>query len=186
MTRVKLIAQRHARYVRGDVFKATDAEMESFGDKFEIVGEGLPPDDDELSLSAGAIVLCERFEVDPLQVDGTGPSGQITADNVMDYIALRDVAVIKGDGKEVIRTPGGGDVHATRSALDLARECDVDIDDVTGTGRDGRIILNDVRDYLKSTASTPSEVEQDDVVVEPAGPLDDSEEDNADVEWFGT
>lgn len=160
MTRVKLIAQRHARYKRGDVFKATDAEMESFGDKFEIIGEGLPPDDDNLSLSAGAIVLCERFEVDPLQVDGTGPSGQITADNVMDYIALRDVAVIKGDGKTVIRTPDDGDVHATRSALDLARERGVILENVTGTGRDGKIILNDVRDYLKVTTLAADEVEQ--------------------------
>lgn len=163
MTRVKLIAKRHARYKRGDVFKVTDAEMESFGDKFQIVGEGLPPDDDELSLSAGAIVLCERFEVDPLQVDGTGPSGQITADNVMDYIALRDVTVIKGDGKTVIRTLDDGDVDATRSALDLARERGVILENVMGTGRDGKIILNDVRDYLKATAPV-TEVEQDEAV----------------------
>ena len=37
-------------------------------------------------------------------------------------------------------------LNATEAALNLAEELDVDIDEVEGTGADGRITVKDVRD----------------------------------------
>ena len=152
MPQARVVAQRHAHYGYGDVFNASDAEMESFGDKLELVPS--ETDFDGLNISANAIVMCERYEVDPLQIDGTGKTGQITENDVASYNQSRNVVVIKSDGETVVRTPAG-EIDATKSAIDLAEELEIDLNDVDGTGKDGRIVQKDVLAFI-------GEVELDD------------------------
>lgn len=48
-------------------------------------------------------------------------------------------------------------IDATDTALELAREKDVDLSGVDGTGEDGRIVKKDVKAYIDAQEATPGE-----------------------------
>lgn len=149
------VLKKHAHYKPGDVFDAHPLELRDFGDKLEpfgyFVDGGSYPKG--FSASAGAQVLAERNSVDLRTVEGTGQGGMVVEADVIRYAMTRNVTVVTGDGETVLRTPDG-DVAATASAIELAREHSVNLNDVTGTGQAGRILKSDVQLWLDGNAQS--------------------------------
>lgn len=85
--------------------------------------------------------LAESLGVDLAQVRGTGPRGQVTREDVEAYAAAHQAVAGAGNGK----------VRAVPAARRLARELDVDLRQVRGTGPEGRIQPEDVRAFAEAS-----------------------------------
>ncbi len=62
---------------------------------------------------------------------------------------------VKQDHPHMAGNKGGGNIHATPSVRRLASEFGVDLTKVTGSGRKGRIVAEDVKSYVKYELSRP-------------------------------
>ena len=104
-----------------------------------------------VSASPLAIRMADSLGVDVAFVKGTGPRGQVTREDVEDYVSAQHTPSAPADG-----TTRGG-VRAVPAARRVARELGVDLHTVIGTGPEGRIQPDDVRAYLEpATAKVPA------------------------------
>ena len=78
------------------------------------------------------------------QIEGSGPNGRITADDVQAYAAQRGAVALPANMDRVLASP---------KARILARNRGVDLSGLTGTGVDGLIV---VRDVETATISIPA------------------------------
>jgi pyruvate dehydrogenase E2 component (dihydrolipoamide acetyltransferase) len=133
-------------------------------------GEALPeeaepeqPTDAEAAVSAPskpkvtpvAERLAETYDVDLTEIEGTGPGGKIVR---ADVEAAQEAAQAAED--EAAAEPAN--VRATPAARRIARERDVDLHAIEGTGPRGRVQAADVRDYQPTPepeAAPPAEAE---------------------------
>ncbi len=109
----------------------------------------------------------DENDVDLGKVEPTGSHGQVTKDDINRYLEGGEPAAAEpeetGKGKE-----DEGRVLATPATRKYARENDIDISKVEGTGPAGRVSREDIDRYLEEG---PSEQE----TTEPAGPEDEVE-----------
>jgi pyruvate dehydrogenase E2 component (dihydrolipoamide acetyltransferase) len=80
--------------------------------------------------------LAESLGIDLAQVQGTGPRGQVTREDVVAHGAAQQTA-----------TSSDGAVRAVPAARRLARELGVELRQVRGTGPGGRIQSEDIRTF---------------------------------------
>jgi pyruvate/2-oxoglutarate dehydrogenase complex dihydrolipoamide acyltransferase (E2) component len=92
--------------------------------------------------------------VDVTRITGTGPSGQVTRADVQQYVA---------QGGDRAARPGAPAASAARTlgfisprVAELAAQQGVDLRQVRGTGRDGRITSRDVEAFVASRQSAPA------------------------------
>lgn len=88
-----------------------------------------------------AVDLANEHDVELSDVVGTGRDGAITEKDVLDFIEQRDSS--DDDDGEGDQNPKFSD-----AALKLAQENDVDLAEVTGTGKDGSIKVDDVQAFI--------------------------------------
>ncbi len=108
-------------------------------------------DPSEVRATPGARQLAEKEDVDLTAVEGTGPQGVVTEDDVREHaLAADSTAGPSGDGQalevvhEPIETPPP-DVRASPGARQLAGQASLDLTAVEGTGPEGVVTAADVR-----------------------------------------
>ena len=119
----------HAQYTAGEVFDASPAEMESFGDKFDPVENYVPPESKEAPIPADAKIgddIIVEAIIEPVAFDVT------TAPLATLAQAFESLPAI----------------NATDAAINLAAGNSIDLAGVAGTGKDDRITTADVRKAL--------------------------------------
>ena len=103
-------------------------------------GGGIPD-----SLKAGAVLVTGSEEADASQ---HGKRAAVVAKEAAKTVAKELGTATQQAAKELgerrKQRKAGGE-NATERAMDLAGELDVDLDEVEGSGKDGRITVNDVR-----------------------------------------
>ena len=106
--------------------------------------QAVPDASQAISASPLAARLAESLGIDLSFVNGTGPRGQVTREDVEAYVdaARPSPPACHGEG-----------VRAVPAARRVARELAVDLHTVSGTGPDGRIQSDDVRAYLEPPPS---------------------------------
>lgn len=109
-------------------------------------------DPNEVRATPGARQLAEDEGVDLAAVDGTGPQGVVTEDDVQEHALAVDTASgPTGDGAtlevvhEPIETPPPADIRASPGARQLASQAGLDLAAVDGTGPEGVVTEADVR-----------------------------------------
>jgi len=109
-------------------------------------------DPSEVRATPGARQLAEEEGVDLTAVDGTGPQGVVTEDDVREHALAVDTASgPTGDGQtldvvhEPIETPPPAEVRASPGARQLAGQAGLDLTAVDGTGPEGVVTAADVR-----------------------------------------
>jgi len=122
----------HAQYKAGEVFDASPAEVESFGDKFDVVEQYVASDADT-----------------PRLVKISGPNvvaGIFTEPATFDVDAAPLANLVQSFGAPP-------EINATDAAIKLAAENPgVVLAEVAGSGKDGRITTADVRKALDGDA----------------------------------
>ncbi len=103
------------------------------------------PSPGEVLASPLARRLAREHNVDLRQVEGTGRDGRITERDVRRYLEQQQAAASEAPAQQEAR-----DVRASPAAKRLAREHNVDLREVKGTGRGGRITERDVLAYLEA------------------------------------
>ncbi len=99
----------------------------------------------ETSASPLAARLAESLGVDVAAIEGSGPRGQVTREDVEAYVAAQALSTA---GNEEVQ----GTVRAVPAARRVARELGVDLRTVVGTGPEGRIQSDDVRTHFEAAA----------------------------------
>jgi len=109
---------------------------------------------DGLQLSPVVRRLIEEHDLDVGNLDGTGPNGRITKQDVLDYVANAEKQPSLQSGKAqspIVRR--------------LIRENNIDPATVTGSGPSGTIVRNDVESKIQaSTRSAPTSDGDDEVI----------------------
>ncbi len=113
----------------------------------------------EVKASPVARRLAEEHGIDLRQVQGTGPGGRITKEDV--EAAIRAL--------ETAEPPPPGGVKASPAARRLAREHGIDLRQVQGTGPGGRVVVHDVEAALARAAVPPAPPEVTAPPVQPVG-----------------
>lgn len=103
---------------------------------------------DEVRVSPVAARLAADKGVDPSQVPASGRSGQVTRSDVEQFVAARGTAAA---------APAAGQALGFISprVARLAAEHGVDLRQVPGSGRDGRVTARDVESFVVARAATP-------------------------------
>jgi pyruvate dehydrogenase E2 component (dihydrolipoamide acetyltransferase) len=86
--------------------------------------------------------LARENSIDTDSLLGTGPQGRITEDDVRKVMTNNDVSRSANSAQQVVPR-----------ARQLARDNDVDLDSVTGTGPNGRVVVADVEREIRSAVS---------------------------------
>lgn len=103
-------------------------------------------------VSPVAARVAAEHGVDPGQVPASGRSGQVTRGDVEQFVAVRAAAATP------LSSPGSGRSLGFISprVARLAAEQGVDLGQVSGTGRDGRITARDVEGFAAARAAAPA------------------------------
>jgi pyruvate dehydrogenase E2 component (dihydrolipoamide acetyltransferase) len=113
---------------------------------------GMPPSTPaEVRASPVAKRLAREHNVDLSRVRGTGRAGRITEKDVRAFLESRT------EQEEPTVPPPTREVRASPVARRMAREHDVDLSQVAGTGRGGRITEKDVRAFLEARVPVKEE-----------------------------
>lgn len=64
------------------------------------------------------------------------------------------------DEDDVVSSDSADEIDATDRAKEIAAEEDVDLTEIEGSGEDGRITADDVRDFAEADAPAPAADEQ--------------------------
>jgi pyruvate dehydrogenase E2 component (dihydrolipoamide acetyltransferase) len=108
-----------------------------------------PPPASEAARSTRPTPVAERMArehgIDLSAVSATGPGGRITREDVQ-------AAIDQSNGK---REPSPGKVLAAPAVRKLARDHDIDLHEIRGTGRDGHVTRADVEAVLAETPTAP-------------------------------
>jgi len=94
---------------------------------------------DDVKASPVALRMAQEAGIDLAQISGSGPRGKVTA---------RDVETYVQSGSQRTLTPTGK-ITAVPAARRLAAEMDVDLNEIAGTGPDGRIQSADVLTFVQ-------------------------------------
>ncbi len=105
-------------------------------------------DDKRIKASPVAKKLADKLGIDLTQVNGTGPNGRISRQDVEQFVQKGTAAV--SAGATVGAIAAGGRVVASPNAKRIAKEKGIDINLILGSGPDGRILGKDVRQYTVS------------------------------------
>ena len=100
--------------------------------------------DGEVRSSPIARRLAQERGIDLSQVTGTGPGGRIVEQDVLGYQAAAPAAA----------APSAGEVRASPIARRLARERNIELARVTGTGPGGRITEQDILGHEEAAPAT--------------------------------
>ena len=101
----------------------------------------------EVRASPIARRLAREQGIDLASVTGTGPGGRVVEQDILEFAASdASAALLPGVSDEVAAIPAGG-VRSSPIARRLARERDIDLAQVTGTGPEGRIVELDILEY---------------------------------------
>ncbi len=122
------------------VLEDADTEEEASGEGDE------PAHGDAEGSEAGTVLaapsvrkLARGKDIDITQVDGSGPGGRVTRDDVVQYAEEGQASETEGD------TASSEQVLATPATRRLAKKQGVDIVQIDGSGPDGRVTKDDVR-----------------------------------------
>jgi pyruvate dehydrogenase E2 component (dihydrolipoamide acetyltransferase) len=91
--------------------------------------------------------LARAEDVDLSGVEGTGPDGRITKSDVERALEKPEKPAVEGMA---------GKVRATPAARRIAREDEVDLSAVSGSGPRGRVQADDVRAFVRARAEAPA------------------------------
>jgi pyruvate dehydrogenase E2 component (dihydrolipoamide acetyltransferase) len=91
--------------------------------------------------------MAEDLGLDLSAVAGTGPRGQVTRDDIETHLRAAEASVVSSEA-------GKGPVRAVPAARRLARELEVDLRQVLGSGPAGRIQSEDVRAFAQRSAES--------------------------------
>jgi pyruvate dehydrogenase E2 component (dihydrolipoyllysine-residue acetyltransferase) len=91
--------------------------------------------------------MAEDLGLDLSAVAGTGPRGQVTRDDIESHLRAAGDSAVSSEA-------GEGPVRAVPAARRLARELDVDLRQVPGSGPTGRIQSADVRNFAEARSAT--------------------------------
>ncbi|MFC7157675.1 2-oxo acid dehydrogenase subunit E2 [Halomarina halobia] len=143
------LLERGSDVDRKAVELSEEETVTSAGDR----GESDGPNRDEADVKATPRAKRHAREQGvPLEsVDGTGPQGVVTEADVNNYLDATDGAatIEPTDSDEETRTASvdrSADVKATPRAKKIAKECDVDLSSVEGTGPQGAVTEDDIRE----------------------------------------
>ena len=99
--------------------------------------------------------IARERDINLADVTGTGPGGRIVEKDVLDYQPGPTApAPAAADS-----SPSPGEVRASPIARRLARERDINLAEITGTGPGGRIVEKDVLEYQPGAAVATQRVE---------------------------
>ncbi len=93
--------------------------------------------------------LAQKHGIDIASISGTGARGRVTDKDV--------AAAVDAGSRTAPQGPANGAPRATPLARRMAKENGVDIAQVTGTGKDGRITDKDVEAFLAEGGSPPEQ-----------------------------
>jgi len=141
----------------GDTVKVGKAlvDMEYEGEDDEEEGSqdnsSNEPEEEEVKIMATPAVkqLAEKLGVDLTKITGSGRNNRITKDDVN-----KAASAGSGSSGQQSNAPSSGKVLATPPVRKFAKENDVDLSLVAGTGPNGRITQEDVQGFLDA-ASAP-------------------------------
>jgi pyruvate dehydrogenase E2 component (dihydrolipoamide acetyltransferase) len=91
--------------------------------------------------------MAEDLGLDLSAVAGTGPRGQVTRDDIESHLRAAGASAVSSEAGEVV-------VRAVPAARRLARELEVDLRQVLGSGPAGRIQSEDVRAFAQRSAES--------------------------------
>jgi len=114
-----------------------------------------PPTDERVKASPVAKKVAAKLGVNLGQVTGTGPQGRITREDVEKFVQTAPAAA------SAPATPvraAGGRIFASPNAKRIAKELQVDLSQVPGSGPDGRILGKDVQQYAASKPAAAAAV----------------------------
>jgi pyruvate dehydrogenase E2 component (dihydrolipoamide acetyltransferase) len=111
-------------------------------------------DAEDVQATPGARKRAEEEDVDLTTVDGTGPGGAITEDDVSAAAATSDSSTEITDDSQATDAE---DVQATPGARKRAEEEDVDLTTVDGTGPGGAITEDDVSAAITAESTTTAD-----------------------------
>lgn len=109
--------------------------------------------------------LAREKEVDIAQIDGSGPGGRVTRDDVLQ--AAEGGGSAEPDTAETASEEGAGQVLAAPATRKLARELGVDITQVDGSGPDGRVTQDDVRQAAEAAEAPEAAADTEETVEAP-------------------
>lgn len=132
---------------------------EEDGDVTASAPEEPAPEPDGARATPVARRLAEEHELTLESIAGTGPGGRVTRDDVERALAAAPAAE-----DEALPPPGG--VKASPAARRRARELQLDLQQVEGTGPGGRVVIEDVETFAARAPAAPKPVEP--AAVEPA------------------
>ncbi len=95
----------------------------------------------------------KELGVDLASVEGSGAEGRILVEDVERAAEATDAAERRAEGRvlvEDVEKAAEEEVHATEAAERKAEELGVDLTEVEGTGKDGRITVGDVQKAAKA------------------------------------
>ncbi len=166
------------RFIRGDVAPASVEPSPPAAAPETVVGKAQPAAiaDAELerrneAASATPIArrIANRHGLDLSRVTGTGRNGRINQEDVEAYIAAHPPAEAPvPTTKAALAAIDNGSVHATSHAIRLANRLGVDLRHVAGTGRHGRVNVEDVERHADAKGLLPPAAAP--AVTPPAGP----------------
>jgi len=108
-------------------------------------------DGKRIKASPVAKKLADKLGINLAQVNGTGPQGRINRQDVEQF-AREGMAA--ASGATVDATVAGGRIIASPNAKRIAKEKGVDINLISGSGPDGRILGKDVQQHAASAPVT--------------------------------
>lgn len=101
--------------------------------------------DSEIQATRAAKALAKRENLDLSEVKGTGTGGEILVKDVQEHFEISKISGLEASASKELEEP-----KATEAAQNLAAEHEVDLELLTGTGKNNQIVLKDVQDYLDS------------------------------------
>ncbi|MQP64959.1 diaminohydroxyphosphoribosylaminopyrimidine deaminase [Niveispirillum sp. SYP-B3756] len=147
------------RFIRGDI-AAPQAEPARVDTRSQEVAEPVAVSDPDLerrneTVSATPIArrIANRHGVDLSRLTGTGRNGRINQEDVEAYLANHPASAPVNTAPAIIDNRS---IHATSRAIRLANRLGIDLSRLSGTGRNGRVNVDNVERHAAASGLAPA------------------------------